>query len=199
MRFIDLHVHSSHSSGAASPEDMLKHASRIGIDIGLCDGKRYDCASGIEISDLTSKNLRQGLDYVVVHGSEYRVNRLAVSNRRVDILAHPDFNRKDSGVDSIIAKKARENGVAIEVNLGRIINTHRTARVHTIRNVQRNLLLSRKYKFKLIVTSGAESLLGLRGATGVFELLITLGFTDNEAVDAMETTPRGILEGGMRD
>jgi RNase P/RNase MRP subunit p30 len=202
MRFIDLHVHSNLSTGVDPPEKMLEHAKALKVELGLCDGIRGSYPSGTEIlpkgkRDLNFK-LRERLDYVVVCGGDYRVNRLAVANPGVDILAHPDLGRRDSGVDAVVARAAGENKVAIEVNLGRIINSSGSARVHVLKNIRRSLMLARKYGFPLIASSGAESFLELRGAEGVYHLLRLLGFEEEEAINAMVTVPEQILKGELK-
>ncbi len=203
MRFVDLHVHSNLSTGADPPEAMLNHARNLKVALGLCDGVRGDdYPSGIEITpknrrDLKGK-LRKKLDYAVVCGGDYRVNRLAVAEPGVDILAHPDLGRRDSGVDAIIARAAAENRVAIEINLGRIINSSGTRRIYILRNVKKTLMLARKYGSPLIASTGAESWLELRGGDGVLCLLQMIGFEKYEAEDAMITVPEQILRGELK-
>jgi RNase P/RNase MRP subunit p30 len=55
-------------------------------------------------------------------------------------------------------------------------------------------MLSRKYGFDIIVTSGARSRLELRSSDGVSQLLKLLGFDESEAGAAMMTVPKAILE-----
>jgi len=197
MKFIDLHVHSNLSLGRDSPAEMLEHAKKLGIEIGLCNGKRGEYISGVEIraglEDFKNSLSKASLDYTIVHGGDYDINRLAASSSRVDILAHPDLGRKDSGLDAVLARKAAENSVAIEVNLGSIIKSGGSSRAHALKNIRRNLMLSRKYKFDLVAASGAKSRLELRSADGVSELLKLIGFTEEEALSAMRKIPEKIL------
>lgn len=200
MKFIDLHVHSNFSSGKNTPAEILEHAKKLGIEIGLCDGKRGEHISGSEIHAGSKGDFQKALskaanetDYVIVHGGDYDINRLAVSDKKVDVLAHPELGRKDSGIDAVLARKAAENKVAVEVNLGSIIRSRGGSRVHALKNIRRNLMLSRKYKFDLIAASGAKSKLELRDASGVFELLKLIGFTEEEAVGAIEENPEKVL------
>lgn len=199
MKFIDLHVHSNLSSGKDAPEEMLGHAKKLGIEVGFCDGKRGEYISGSEIHASGKEDFKKALskaanlDYVMMHGGDYDINRLAVSSSKVDILAHPDLGRKDSGIDAVLARKAAENNVAIEVNLGSIIRSRGVSRVHALKNIRRNLMLSRKYKFELVAASGAKSRLELRDANGVFELLRVIGFSEEEALGAVHGVAYKIL------
>lgn len=201
MRFLDLHTHSLASVGVDTPARMCHQAERLGIEIGLCDGKRYEGPSGVEVYPKGKRELKRDLDrwkgradYIVVHGGREEVNREAACDDRVDILAHPDLERKDSGIDAFTARKAAENGVALEINLGRIIWTRGNHRVHALRNIRRNVMLARKYGAPLVVASGARSRYDLREACGVHELLRLVGLTEDEAQEAMGATPSRILE-----
>lgn len=200
MKFVDLHAHSILSCGVDTRERMLFHAKILGLELGLCDGKRGEYPSGIEI-EATAKNEFKNrianskiFDYVIVHGGNEHINRLAVSDMRVDILAHPEMGRKDSGVDSFVARQAKKNDVSIEVNLRNLVFAKRNHRINALKNIKRQLMLSRKYGFDIIVTSGARSRLELRSSDGVFSLLKLIGFSESEAEAAMVTVPRGIIE-----
>jgi ribonuclease P/MRP protein subunit RPP1 len=179
---------------------MLFHAKKLGVELGLCDGKKCEQLSGIEIKATNKNELKNALansrdfDYVVVCGGDEHINRLAVSDKRVDILAHPERGRKDSGVDPFVARQAKKNNVAIEINLRNLILAKGNQRVNALKNVARNLMLSRKYGFDIIVTSGAKSRLELRSNDAVSQMLKLLGFEQSEVEAAMVTVPRGILD-----
>ena len=200
MEFIDLHAHSILSCGVDTQNRMLFDAKKLGVELGLCDGAEGECHRGIEINVKGKSELKNALaksrnfDYVVIHGGDEHINRIAVSDKRVDILAHPEMGRKDPGVDPFVAKEAKKNGVAIEVNLRNLILTGGNRRVNALKNVARTLKLSRKYGFDIIVTSGAKSRFELRSGDGVFQLLKLLGFEETEAEAVMVSVPRGILE-----
>jgi len=183
---------------------MLFNAKRLGVTLGLCDGVEGKCRTGIEISAKNKSKLKSSIsnssnfDYVVINGGDEHINRLATSDKRVDILAHPDAGRKDPGVDSFVAEQAHKNGVAIEVNLRNLVLTKGNRRVNALKNVARTLKLSRKYGFDIIVTSGAKSRLELRSGDGVFQLLKLLGFEEVEAEAAMVFVPQRILDNNFR-
>ncbi|MEE9594878.1 MAG: RNase P subunit p30 family protein [Candidatus Hydrothermarchaeales archaeon] len=209
MKFIDLHVHSIFSTGVDTPLRLAHHARRLDVQIGLCDSHRFEDgeisgqikASGVEAVAKTKRHfnealkaLRNGWDYVAVPGGTGIVNRLAAGDDRVDILLHPDLGRRDSGLDTFIAREASENAVAIEVNLGGVISARGGLRIQLCRNIQRNLELSRKYGFDLIAGTGAKTRYELRSGECVYELLIRLGFTEEEAAKATYDVPQAKLE-----
>lgn len=200
MKFTDLHAHSIISCGVDTQSRMISHAKSLGVELGLCDNEKSEHLSGFEIKASSKSELKNSIgrgrdfDYVVVCGGDEHMNRLAVGDERVDILAHPEQGRKDSGIDPFVAKQASENGVAIEVNLRKLILTGANHRVNALKNVERNLMLSRKYGFDIIVTSGAKSRLELRSSDGVLQILKLLGFEESEAKAAMVGVPKGILK-----
>jgi ribonuclease P/MRP protein subunit RPP1 len=183
---------------------MLFNGKKLGVELGLCDGVKSECNCGIEIRAKNKSELKNALgnsqefDYIVINGGDEHINRLAVSDKRVDILAHPAAGRKDPGIDPFVAKQARKNGVAIEVNLRNLILTKGNHRINALKNVARNLKLSRKYGFDIIVTTGAKSRFELRSGDGVFQLLKLLGFEESEGEAAMVSVPQGILENKFR-
>lgn len=202
MDFLDLRVHSLNSSGTDSYNSMLMQAKALGAEIGLCDNHSYDegIYSGIEIKENTKKKLKKsidknlsGFDYILVHGGNAEINRYAVMDRRVGILAHPDKGRKDSGLDAFLARQAAINGVAIEMSISGLLNSRRNERVKRLRNLHANLMLKRKYGFDIIVTSGAKSRYDLRTPEEVAALLEVIGFTREEIVDAMVKVPMKII------
>lgn len=210
MRFVDLDVRSIFSTGVDTPMRLEHHASELAIDIGLCDSKKPEQeivssrirGVGCELTAKTKREFGEKLramhdkwDYLVVPGGGDIINRLAVGDDRVDMLLHPDLGRKDSGVDSFIAREACENEVAIGVNLGGLIAARGSYRINLCRNIQRNLELSRKYGFDLIATTGARSRYDLRSGESVYGLLLWLGFGEEEAARAMYDVPMSVLEG----
>lgn len=209
MKFIDLHVHSILSKGVDTPMRLASHAGELGIEIGLCDSNRLErdvhpghiAAIGYEMTAKIKRHFNEELrslgnewGYVAVPGGMGIVNRLAVGDDRVDVLLHPDLGRRDSGLDTFIAREARENAVAVGVNLWGLIAARGRYRVHLCRNIQRNLELSRKYGFSLVACTGARSRYELRTGECMFELLMQLGFTEEEATGALYDVPRVILE-----
>ncbi len=200
QKFLDLHVHSIASSGVDSAARLLEEAKQLKITLGICDAQRYECASGVEIHAQSKRELKaqlqrwyRELDYIIVHGGSEEINRAAAGDERVDILAHPELGRRDSGIDTFTAREAARNSVAVEVNLRYLINSWGSARMHAIRNITRNLMLARKYEFDMIATTGAKSRYELRGAVAVFELLKVVGFEEEEAIAAMQKVPEEIL------
>lgn len=196
IRFIDLRTHSINSIGVDSPKRLIEEAKLLGIKIGICDGIKYSSvASGIILEAKSKRELRRKVskakseyDYILFDGGDEKKNRLGVSLREIDILINP------GAIDTYTARLAAKNEAAIEISLRDLIHTFRGSRVKIIKAIDNNLMLSRKYGFSIIVTSGARSRYELRNARETFEVLRYLGFKEEEALSAMFKTPKSILK-----
>lgn len=201
MRFVDLNTQSFYSTGVDTPLRMTHHAKRMGLEIGICDGVVHeDIPSGTLIRPQGVRDMKKALakvktDYVIVEGGKDLVNRAAVKDPNVSILSGWWDGGRDGGIDQVVARWAAESGVAIEVNLKAIISAKRGKRVRLLGNIGRLLKLYRKYHFPIIATSGARCYNDLRGPDVGLEILRCAGFTEEEALAAMETVPLMILEG----
>lgn len=105
-------------------------------------------------------NARPDHTLVAVRGGTNRLNRFAVEQARVDVLARP-FDG-DGDVNHVLAKAARDNGVAIEVNFGPVLRRTGGTRVQHLRKLRKLSRLVDHYDAPHVVSVGAESHLHLR-------------------------------------
>lgn len=211
-KFFDLHIHQN--------QKLVQEAERLGFaGISLCydfdtyprdlpqDFEEIKQNSNILIRkcfELSCKNQeelrrkvqksRKKADIVMVRGGDLRINRAACEDRNVDILSHPYLNRRDSGMNHVLARKASENDVAIEINLNTFLKTNLRYRHRVISQFRHLVALKRKYKFKLIITSGARSGYGLRNPMDIFALANCFGMTNEESFEALSSAPQHIIE-----
>jgi ribonuclease P/MRP protein subunit RPP1 len=144
---------------------------------------------GVEIVSKNASKLhgligkyRNSVDVLVVHGGDENINRAAVENKNVDILAHP-MTPKDSGLNHVLARSACENNVAIEFNLDAIFKGRGGRRVHALSHFRKNVEIARKFDVPMIITSNAASRFDLRAPREI----------KNEAIAAISTVPAGII------
>jgi ribonuclease P/MRP protein subunit RPP1 len=150
-------------------------------------GEEYDIdvASGIEIrTDEAGQasgligNYRSKRDVICVHGGS--LNRFAVEQSKVDVLAHP---MRDGDVNHVLAKAAAENGVHMEFNFGRVFRADGGPRVQAIQGLRKLRELVEQYDVPYVVTADPYSHLQLRGPREVLAVGETIGF-DREAIEA---------------
>ncbi|NYB53032.1 MAG: ribonuclease P [Methanobacteriaceae archaeon] len=163
--------------------------------------KQLSVLIGVEIlaknpSDLKKQvqKFRKRSDVILVHGGDLKVNRAATEDPRIDILCHPYRSRYDAGINHVLATKAAENQVAIELNLKYYLLTRPNQRHRVLSQFRSIVKLHRKYKFPVIITSGAESIYDLRNPRDVIALASCFGMTKNEANEALSTTPQKIID-----
>lgn len=148
------------------------------------------------VSDLKRKvKLHWGkVSLLTVHGGNDKINRAAVENPKVDVLAHPCGERGERGLNHVLVRYAAENGVAIDFNMNAIIHSRRGERARTLGKMRENLKLVRKYEALMILTSHAHSIYDLRAPREMIALATLFGMTKEEATSALCDIPVGILE-----
>lgn len=213
MQFYDLHVHTAMSIGNDSVTDIAEFAKRLDLsaigvvqyygthteDISKIEGidlvrvLMIKPRSAVELGNMTTK-ARSKCEILVVHGGDYEVNRAACENSMVDLLAHPELGRRDSGLDHISMKSAAENNVAIEINFREILETARRSRTYVLSAMRKNARLAKKYSAPVVVSSGAISKWGLRGGRELAAVAHLLGFELGDAIRCVSEIPRIMVE-----
>ncbi len=217
--FYDMIVHTNVSIGENSLDEVVDMAKKLGLD-GICvptyytslkDLKEYtstlkkydeiDVVSGVIVKADSPQDMnnivsmvRKKVEMVIVHGGEYSINRAACENPMVDILAHPELNRTDSGLDHICAKSATDNNVAIEINFRELLESSGTLRVRTLKKIMKNVRICRNYKTPLITTSGAVSIWNMRSGRELASVANLVGLPITEAIETVSTVPEKIVE-----
>jgi ribonuclease P/MRP protein subunit RPP1 len=211
VHFFDLHVQAN--------ESLVKEAERLGFSgISLTyDFENYKSDSNefkeldentdmilkkcLEISTKNQEELkkkvqksRKKADLVMVRGGDLKVNRAACEYRGVDILSQPYRGRRDTGINHILARKAAENDVAIEINLSTFLKTNLRYRYRVISQFRHIMGLKRKYNFPLILTSNAITKYDLRKPQDIFAISLCFGMTSKESFEALSTIPENIFE-----
>ncbi len=203
-KYYDLHVH-SHPEGVDAPDKLVSMAKRYGY-AGIVIANHSDhwsefvgAISGVEIvatrtAELKKKieEYRPKVEILLVHGGDVKINRAAVEDPRVDILAHPIGRNNE--FNHILAKLAAKNDVAIEFNMDVLIHLRGNPRIYALSDFQHNLKLARKYDVPIILASNAMSCYDLRAPKEMVALASLFGMSEEEAILALSTTPMKIIE-----
>ncbi|SFB95126.1 ribonuclease P/MRP protein subunit RPP1 [Halobiforma haloterrestris] len=80
-------------------------------------------------------NHRPDETIVAVAGGSTAMNRFAVENDKVDVLARPMAD--DGDVNHVVAKAALENGVRLEFDLSRVLADHGGRRVRVLQSLRK--------------------------------------------------------------
>jgi len=218
MKFYDLHI----SAGSNSAEEFAKMAERLGWD-GFALADRFESVEkfkvfkravadaqknakveifpAVEIQVGDPMELKRALEktrelalVVIVLGGNYKVNRAACEDARVDILAHPAFGRLDSGLDEACLQKAFENNVAVEINFREILNNFRRQRSQILQNTALNLKLCEALKVKTILCSGAANVWEMRDPRQLVAVAENLGLELGKGFVSASEVPEKIIE-----
>ncbi len=130
----------------------------------------------VNIISSSPSKLRQDIQkcdgLVVIQGGDEKINRLAVENRKVDILLSPEKNNKkdfmffrNSGLNQVLCKLAKKNNVAIGFNFLDVLNSEGRERSKILGRMAQNVRLCRKYKVKMVFSSFAKNKFELRNET----------------------------------
>ena len=208
-KYFDLNVH-AYPETDTQVEDLLRVAQRYGYaGIALTNhdeavvqeqSDSNTVFTGVEIHAKTVVELKRKLKrywgnvaLVAVHGGDDKINRAAVENPKVDILAHPCGEKGESGLNHVLVRYAAENGVAIDFSMNALIQSRRGDRARLIGKMRENLKLVRKYNAPMILTSHAHSIYDLRAPREMIALASLFGMTKEEATSALCDVPAGIL------
>jgi ribonuclease P/MRP protein subunit RPP1 len=171
-------------------------AIAVGIPSGCTIGNvRF--LSGAEIAANSVKSCRDALrnapktDIVMVHAGDAALNRAILGNIPLHILRGIYHTDKRS-FDHVSARMAADRGVAVDIDLSRIITESGPRRQRALERYREIGRLSQKYGFMLTLSSGGRSLTGLR-STRAFSLLGEVAGLDTGQVCEALATPAALL------
>lgn len=118
----------------------------------------------------------------------------AVKLDGLDAVMSPEKDRKDPGMNHVIAKAAAENNTAIIISFSDLLGSRRN-RMHTLTHWRTIVKLADKYEFDLILSTGAERKEELRNPRDLEAFMKTLDMTP--AHKPLKQNPSEILEGYM--
>lgn len=151
----------------------------------VADEYGVDVVAGIEIRSADASrasgligNYRSKRDVVCVHGGD--LNRFAVEQAKVDVLAHP---MEAGDVNHVLARVAAENGVHLEFNFGDVLRAEGGPRVQAIRGLRKLRELVDQYDVPYVVSADPSSHLQLRAPRELAAVGELVGF-DREAIEA---------------
>ena len=144
-----------------------RHAIDVveGVEVRADDPSR---ASGFVGTHRDSKTV------VAVHGGTNAINRFAVEQPAVDVLAHPMAG--DGDVNHVIARTAAENGVRLELSFERVLRAEGGRRVQALRDLRKVRELVETYDTPYVVSADPQSHLHLRAPRDLTAVGETVGF-----------------------
>ncbi|MAF89497.1 MAG: RNase P subunit p30 family protein [archaeon] len=139
----------------------------------------------------TALKNRESVDILMINTKSPRAMRAAAESSLVDVISH-------AFIDQSSAALASKNNVALEINLADILELTGIKRSLLLSKIKFNLLLARKYKLDIVMTTGASSKYGLRQPRQMMALAEVLGMSNAEAKRAVMGFPKELVEKNRR-
>ena len=142
-----------------------------GIDV--VDAVEIDVDSATSASGAVG-NYRPSRTVVCLVGGDDALNRFAVEEPRIDVLARPmggsgDFNH-------VLAKAARDNDVHVEFDFGPLLRATGGKRVRALSDLRKLREIVSYYDAPYVVSANPRSHLQLRGPREVVAATVAVGF-----------------------
>ena len=144
---------------------------------------------GVEVAAFHQLKMLPKADVVFARGGTAKKNRTFLRSKRVDVLACP------YPFDSVQARLAAENSIALELSFKEIRWTTGYVRARILDYLRTTISLARKYHAPLIMTSGAccaEEVVSPRQLVAFGKVA---GLTYPEAKASLYAIPKRVLEG----
>ena len=130
---------------------------------------------------------------IYVQGGNLRIVRFAIENK-VDAVIAPEYGRKDSGFDHVLARLAAKNNVAIGFSLAPLLKATPYERANILKFMMKNWQLVEKYKAPRFLTSSAESKWEVRSPRDLMSLGISIGMEIPQAKASLSFYPERMLK-----
>ena len=147
----------------------------------IAEAYGIDIVPGVEIRaegpDQASGFVNSHRDHqqiLAVHGGTPELNRFAVEQPQVDVLAHPMAG--DGDFNHVLAKAAARNGVRIEFNLSGVLRESGGTRVQRLRDLRKLREILTEYDTDYVVSADPRSHLHLRAPRELRAVGETIGF-----------------------
>jgi ribonuclease P/MRP protein subunit RPP1 len=163
---------------ARSDVDVVAVSEETGVDV--VDGLEVRADSPEQASGYVG-NYRPKYIVLLVHGGTNAMNRFAVEQERVDVLAHP--MRGDGDFNHVLAKAAAEHGVRVEFDLSGVLRATGGQRVQAISDLRKLRELVEQYDAPYVVSADGTSHRHLRGPRALLAVGEQVGFA-REQIEA---------------
>lgn len=127
------------------------------------DGVIIKAKTKDELFDKINK-AKEKYKFVIVLGGSNEINRASLENKHSDMLLNPEYERKkdfmhyrDSGLNHVLCKIAKENGKAIGINFNEIKKMKKKEDAERLGRIIQNIRLCRRYKVPVIIASFAKN------------------------------------------
>lgn len=202
-RFIDLQIF----PGPGKTAEMLSHANHLGYSAVGCGGDTpsdapIDVISRLDIAPRSQQDLQRMLkgnrrkhEVISVLCLSKGVARQAAKNPRVDLLRFPRCpSRRTVWLDRQQAALAGEGGCQFEVVASDLLTQDPEKLGYVIKQLKKEVLNARRYDVPVVLSSGADSVHGMRDPRSLAALMSLVGLGEEESLDLVSVNPSTLVE-----
>lgn len=167
----------------------------------LNESTTLDLYHGIVINETNPQLLRKEVqryyrkvDLIMANGGDESLNRIICETPQIDIINHPYRNKRNSGLNQVLAKLLVENNISVNINFRDVLEHRGYFRARIINQINQLLMLQRKYDFRCVLSSGSESFYDVKSPRSMLLLSQLLDMDINYAKKCMTTYPEEIIE-----
>jgi len=104
----------------------------------------------------------------------------------IETISNKDsMHHRNSGLNQVLCKLLKEKDIAIAISHNLLTNTTGMLRAQVLGRIMLNIKLQRKYKFKIIIASFAETPMKMSSPHDLISLGIMLGMHANDSKNAL--------------
>lgn len=176
-----------------TPETLIEKCYTLAEEQGLDPVARLDLKP--KTPDQLLRELgrwRRRYEVVAVECCTKQVARQAAKDHRVDILGF-SFTLERSWLDAAEVELASSSNVSLEIDIVGILRADRGVMFRVLAELRRRVALVTKSKIGLVVSSGAEAALDLRGPRDLEAFIQLFGLTQKASKATVSSCPLEIL------
>lgn len=167
----------------------------------LNESTTLDLYHGIVIDETNPQLLRKEVqrhyrkvDLIMANGGDNNLNRIICETPQIDIINHPYMNKRNSGLNHILAKLLKENNISVNINLRNILEHRGFFRARTLNQINQLLMLQRKYDFRCILSSGSKSFYDVKSPKSMLLLSQLMDMEMDYAKKCITSNPEEIIK-----
>ena len=203
-RFVDLQI----LPGPGKTAEMLSHANHLGYSAVGCGGDTpsnapIDVISRLNIAPMSQQDLQRMLkgnrrkhEVISVLCLSKGVARQAAKDPRVDLLRFPrdTSRRRTVWLDRQQASLAGESGCHYEVVASDLLIQDPEKLGYVIKQLRKEVLNARRSDVPVVLSSGANSVHGMRDPKSLAALMSLVGLGEEESLDLVSVNPSALVE-----
>jgi RNase P/RNase MRP subunit p30 len=141
----------------------------------------------IKISNVNELNKLIKKDFFnIIFGRDPDFNRKVLENKNINLLLDPEnleedfMHSKNSGLNQVLVKIARNNNISIGFSVNRILNLDDNKKINLFGKIIQNIMLCNKYKVKYYIVNFINNKFDERNTKDLNDLGLILGIKPNK-------------------